>query len=68
MFDDLDKHVSNLWTMLAISARYGHQQLSESKAMTVEELNMFNKSLAGLIKTENETKRGITNNIAEGGG
>lgn len=68
MFDDLDGHVKTLWTMLAISARYGHQQLSESREMTVEDLNMFNSALSSLIKKENESGRGVTNHGAEGGG
>ncbi len=54
--------------MVAIGARYGHQQISEIGRLTVEELGQFNGALNKLIEAENRSGQGQTGRLATGGG
>lgn len=53
--------------MVAIAARYGHQQRSEIYAMSSNELESFNEALFYWIEKENKSGQGWTNRHAEGG-
>lgn len=67
-FDDVEAHLDNLWLMVAMATRYGHQPISEIHRMTIEQLARYNNSLAKLIERENSSGRGMTGRLAEGGG
>lgn len=54
--------------MVVVAARYGHQPVSEVRAMTLDELIKFNDALGELIQDENKSGRSHMNKFAEGGG
>jgi hypothetical protein len=64
----VDKHIKNLWLMIAIASRYGHQPMSEIRSQSVDELKLFNDALGELIMMENQSGQSHMNRFAEGGG
>ena len=66
-FRDLDEYISDIYKMVAVAARYGHQQRSEIGDMTFDQLQRLNDGLYYLIEKENETGRGLGNRGATGG-
>lgn len=43
------------WLRLAFASRYGHQPLSELMQLDYDDLNTYCKSLAELMRDENES-------------
>lgn len=46
-----------LWRTYAYAARYGHQPLSEIRALSLTELRMFVAALDDIVKEENHHER-----------
>lgn len=67
-FEDVEAHLENLWLMMAIASRYGHQPLSEIGRLTVEDLGRFNHALSTLIERETKSGRSLPERMSGGWG
>lgn len=68
LFPDVDRHTDNLYDIVAVAARYGHQQMSEIVDQLPEDLRRFNDAIIRLVKQENESSfRALNERQASGG-
>lgn len=66
--EDVEKHLDNLWTLIATAARYGHQPISEIMSLTLDQLTRFNDQLANMIERENKSGTSLQGRMSTGGG
>lgn len=47
------EYVEMLWTLLAFTARYGHQGLADSMQLSVRDLTVFARQIGKIVEEEN---------------